>query len=131
MLRPAPICALLAAVALAAVPVVADARGFDAGPRATAARACHLSSYEQRHLGTTYVLTVRVDGTTCANGKKVVKAFHRCRHGNGGSDGRCRREVYGYKCSERRFNVISSQYDARVRCTKPGREIFHKYTQNT
>ena len=120
-------CALLAAIAvLATTPVLASA-----GPQAQAARKCHLTRSEQDNLGTSYVLTLRVDGTRCANGKKVVRAYHRCRRANGGRDGRCKREVYGYRCSERRLDVIPSQYDARVRCKKPGREIFHIYTQNT
>lgn len=125
MRRLVPICAL---VAVMAVPAWAPA---DPGPTAMAARKCSLTYTQQRSLGTTYVLTLRVAGTTCANGRKVVKAYHLCRRANGGRDGRCATRVYGYRCVERRFNRISSQYDARVRCTKTGREIFHIYTQNT
>ena len=77
------------------------------------------------------MLTVRVSGTRCANGRKVVKAFHACRKRNGGRAGRCRSRVFGYKCEERRFNKIASQYDSRARCKKSGREVFQIYTQNT
>ena len=120
-----PICGL---VVFLAVPVGAPA---DSDPTAVSARKCSLTAKQQRNLGATYVLTLRVAGTTCYNGRKVVKAFHRCRFANGGRDGRCRTRVYGYRCEERRFNKISSQYDARARCKKYGREIFHIYTQNT
>jgi len=131
MPRFASTSALLAAVALsAALPAVASSESSGPGPQAGAARACNISGQEDS-LGATYVTTLRVSGTTCANAKKVVRAFHACRRRNGGSDGRCRSRVFDYRCSERRLNVIRSQYDARVRCTKPGREVFHTYTQNT
>lgn len=122
------VVALAAALILTLLPAGAPA---DSSPEATAARKCSLTARQQRNLGATYVLTLRVSGTSCANGRKVVKAFHRCRFRNGGRDGRCRSRVYGYRCEERRFNKISSQYDARARCKKSGREIFHIYTQNT
>jgi hypothetical protein len=120
-------CMLVAAALVAALPSVSAG----SGPQAGASRACHLSRSEQDHLGTTYVISLRVSGTTCANGKKVVRAYHKCRHDAGGRDGRCHKRIFGYRCTERRLNVIPSQYDARARCTKSGREIFHKYTQNT
>jgi hypothetical protein len=124
-----PLLAALAAVLLLALlPAGSPA---DPAPQATAAKKCGLTSKQQRHLGATYVLTVRVSGTTCANGRKVVKAYHQCRFRNGGRDGKCGSKVFGYKCSERRFNKIPSQYDARARCKKSGREIFQVYTQNT
>ncbi len=122
------IAALVVALLMAVLPAGAPA---DPAPQATAAKKCGLTSKQQRGLGTTYVLTLRVSGTKCANGRKVVKAYHRCRHRNGGRDGKCGSKIFGYKCSERRFNKISSQYDARARCKKSGREIFHIYTQNT
>ena len=120
---------LVAAVVVAAFPSVSAGAG--SGPHAEAARGCKLTRSEQDRLGTTYVISLRVSGTTCANGKKVVKAYHRCRNRNGGRDGRCRSRVFGYRCSERRLNVIPSQYDARARCKRTGREVFHKYTKNT
>ena len=129
MTRTVVACMLVAAVVVAAFPAVrpAPARGLRLRPPAAASS----RASEQDRLGTTYVISLRVSGTTCANGKKVVKAYHRCRNRNGGRDGRCRSRVFGYRCSERRLNVIPSQYDARARCKKSGREIFHKYTQNT
>ena len=127
MRRFASICALAAALALLALPAGAPA---DTAPQATVAKKCGLTSKQQRRLGATYVLTLRVSGTRCANGRKFVKAYHECRFRNGGRDGKCSR-ISGYRCEERRFNKISSQYDARSRCKKAGREIFHIYTQNT
>lgn len=123
------IAALAAALLLAAIPAGAPA---DSAPQATAAKKCGLSSKQQRGgLGATYVLTVRASGTKCANARRVVKGFHACRKRAGGRDGRCRSRVFGYKCEERRFNRIASQYDSRARCKKAGREVFQIYTQNT
>jgi hypothetical protein len=122
------LAALAAALLLAVLPAGAPA---DSAPQATAAKKCRLTVKQQRGLGATYVLTLRVSGTTCANGRKVVKAYHQCRFRHGGRDGRCGSRIFGYRCTERRFNKIASQYDARARCKKAGREIFHIYTQNT
>lgn len=131
MPRPGLACALLTTALVAAVPVPASAQSSETGPQAGAARGCSIRG-QQDNLGATYVTTLRVSGTTCSNGKKVVRAYHRCRRANGGADGRCRSRVFGYKCSERRLNVLRNvSYDARVRCTKSGREIFHRYQQNT
>jgi hypothetical protein len=123
------VAALAVALLLVALPAGAPA---DPAPQATAAKKCSLTSKQQRGgLGATYVLTLRVSGTRCSYGRKVVKGFHACRKRNGGRDGRCRSRVFGYKCEERRFNKIASQYDSRARCKKSGREVFHIYTQNT
>ncbi|HEV2723392.1 MAG TPA: hypothetical protein VGV10_02070 [Thermoleophilaceae bacterium] len=112
------------------MPLSAGATGSEDAPRAGASRGCNIRG-QQDNLGATYVINLRVSGTSCRNGKRVVKTFHSCRRRAGGRDGRCRSRVLGYRCSERRLNVIPSQYDARVRCKKPGREVFHRYTQNT
>jgi hypothetical protein len=98
---------------------------------AVAATSCHLSPYQQRHLGTTYVLSVKVKGVGCTKAKKVVKAYHACRHEHGKA-GKCSRKVSGgWKCSDKRFNVIAIQYDAKMTCKKGTARIFSTYTQNT
>jgi hypothetical protein len=125
---------LICACALAALatvglmlPTAAPASG---GPTAVAAKRCHLTLKQQRHLGTTYVLNLSVSGgPSCSGGRKLVKAYHACRHGNGGADGRCGR-VSGYSCSERRFNKSRFSYDATATCRKGGRSVKHTYTQN-
>lgn len=116
---------VLAAAALVALVPPAPAEG----PQAGAARACNIRG-QQDDLGATYVISLRVSGTSCRNGKRVVRAYHACRKRSGGRDGHCR-GVLRYRCTERRLNVIPSQYDARARCKRSGREVFHKYTQNT
>ena len=98
---------------------------------AGAASSCHLSSYEQRHLGTNYVIDVKVKKVGCSKAKKVVKAYHSCRHKHGKA-GRCTKKVSGgWKCSDKRSNVISTQYDAKMTCKKGTARIFSTYTQFT
>lgn len=100
--------------------------------QSVAATSCHLSSYEQRHLGTSYVLNVKKKRVSCAKAKKVVKAYHKCRHRSGGADGRCHRKVArGWKCSETRLNQIPTQYDARMTCKKGRARVWSTYTQFT
>ncbi len=109
---------------LLALPVAAQA-----GPTASAARSCDISG-EERRLGTSYVLSLRASGTTCAKAERLVRAFHACRHENGKA-GRCSRRVNGYSCSEQRLNKIRTQYDARVSCKDGGKSVSHTYTQFT
>jgi hypothetical protein len=127
MRRLARTCLPLAALLLVfAMPAAAPAG--DDGPSArAAARTCHLSYREQTHMGTTYVLSLRVRITTCRNGKRVVKGFHKCRPGR---TGRCRKRVFGYRCRERRYNKSSISYDSKVRCAKGSRRVWHTYQQN-
>ena len=69
--------ALLGAASTLAVLALVTAGGAVAGsPQVHAAGTCHLSTYEQRHLGATYVTSLRVRNTSCRTGKKVVRAFN-------------------------------------------------------
>jgi hypothetical protein len=115
--------AALATIALLAVPTTAVA----SSPSASISKSCSVSK-KPRALGPTYTLGLSVKGTSCANGRGFVRAYYKCR---GGGKGRCRRRVSGYRCSEKRSNVIRTQFDARVTCKKGGRRIVHKYTQFT
>jgi hypothetical protein len=119
----------VAALALmAAIPALAPASD---GPTArAAARTCHLTYRQQTHLGTTYVLSLRVRITTCRNGRRIVKAFHRCRKEHHHRAGKCHHRVFGYRCTERRFDKSSFSYNSKVRCRKGGRRVWHTYQQN-
>jgi hypothetical protein len=116
-----------AAIAALAAAVLLGLGAQSAG----AASSCHLSSYEQRHLGTNYVLNVKVKKVGCAKAKKVVKAYHACRHTHGKA-GKCTKKVAGgWRCSDKRFDVIPTQYDAKATCKKGTARIFSTYTQFT
>jgi hypothetical protein len=121
---------LAAALALAAVVAVAGSAS-GAAPQAKGGRSCHLTPREQRHLGASYVTSLRVSHTSCSNGKKVTKAFHTCRHKSGGPAGHCRHAVRRYHCRERRFDKLPHvQYDGKVTCTRGAKRVKSTYTQN-
>jgi len=125
MLRRTSLVALLASLSLlAAIP--AHASG---GPEAVASKSCSLAG-KTRSLGPTYTTSLSVRKTSCLNGRKLVKAYYNCRVDNGGKKGRCG-GVSGYSCSETRFNVIKTQFDARVSCKKGSKRVKHTYTQFT
>ncbi len=99
-------------------------------PSSSSAAACSLGS-SARKLGPTYTTRLVVTRVSCTRGKTLVRSWYRCRKANGGSDGRCRKRVLGYKCSEKRRNVIRTQFDATVTCRSGSRRIVHDYTQFT
>lgn len=113
-------------LALAAGPAAAQA---SAGPEAVASKACSLAG-KTRSLGPTYTTSLSVKRTSCRKGRKLVKAYYNCRLDNGGRKSRCG-GVMGYSCSERRSNVIPTQFDASVTCKRGRKAIKHKYTQYT
>ena len=117
------------ALALAAGLLLVCALGLTATAPAAETRTCKLGS-QARTLGPSYVTSLTVRGTTCLSGKRLVRAYYRCRVAQGGLDGRCRSTVRGYRCTEKRAG-ISIQFDGRVTCRKGEARVFHSYTQNT
>jgi hypothetical protein len=94
-------------------------------PVATASKSCSVGN--SRGYGTTYVLSIKVSGTSCRAGRSVIRAFHDCRPGKSGKCG----HVKGYSCSEKRFDKIRTQYSSRVTCRKGGKTVKHTYQQFT
>jgi hypothetical protein len=122
--------ALAAALAALALSALAGA-GAQASPVATASKTCSLSTQEQRHLGASYVTSLKVVGTTCSKGKTVVEDFHACRKDNGGKNGKCTSKVDGYSCEEHRYDAVPDvQYNSRVKCERGDKVVRHTYTQN-
>ena len=98
-------------------------------PSSASARSCDIRG-DERRFGPTYVTTLDVRGVSCARGRDVVRAYHRCRYRNGGKDGRCRSRVLRFRCSESRSG-IKTQFSGRVRCVRGSRVVSHRYTQFT
>jgi hypothetical protein len=122
---------LIASLATLAL-LVAVAATATAGAAPAAKRSCHLSSHDQRHLGASYVTSLSVRHTSCSKGKKVTKAYNKCRHRHGGANGHCHQAVKGYRCSENRFDVLPGvQYSAKVKCHNGKRRVRFTYTENT
>ena len=80
---------------------------------------------DSRSYGTTYVLKISVSGTSCRNGRKLIRAYHACRPGK---SGKCP-SVKGYSCSEHRYNKSRTSYDSNVTCRNGGKVVKHTYTQ--
>jgi len=99
-------------------------------PTASSAASCSVRGQERR-LGPTYTTSLSVTKVSCTAGKRLVRAYYKCRVASGGKDGRCRRRVSGYACTEKRSTGIPTQFDARVTCRSGSRRIVHTYTQNT
>ncbi len=102
----------------------------------TDARSCRLGA--TRRAGPGSVLGVWVVGTRCRTAKRVVRRYQRCLNSKGGRDrgcysridkpcvrpvflGRCwlrdrffRRQVQGYRCTERRLYEVQGLYEGRV-----------------
>lgn len=126
MLRRTSLLALVAAVgALAVLPAGAQA----AGPEAVAAKSCSLAG-KTRSLGPTYTTSLSVKRVSCSKGESLVTKYYNCRKRNGGKKGRCG-GVSGYSCSERRYDVIPTQFSATATCKKGRKKVVHKYTQFT
>ena len=121
---------VLAAIGLiAAIPATASADG----PSASASRNCPMSADQQQNgfPPASYVTSIRVFNTTCRKGKRVIRAYHRCRQAHGGRNGRCPNRVLRFRCREGdRQTVPGVQYSAKVVCRRGARKIVSTYTQN-
>jgi hypothetical protein len=119
----------LAALAVGATALLAPSAS--GSPTATASKACGLKG-EYRHFPpASYVTSLHVRHTTCAKGKKVIRAYHHCRGNHGGANGRCPLRVFGFKCHEGpRQRVPGVQYNATVHCRAGTHKITSTYTQN-
>jgi hypothetical protein len=125
--------ALLSAVCVSAA-LSLSSLGTAAAPArpvlASAASACRISGHE-RDYGPTYVTYIGVSGgASCGQAGALVRSYYRCRVRHGGRAGHCS-ATSGFRCSEQRTNVIPTQYDARVSCSRGHERIRHNYTQFT
>src|SRR5687768_5269050 len=114
-------------VRLAVAAVAAAALLLVTAPSASAARDCQPPDYP----GSGYFMSLSVKGTTCAKGKRLARAYYRCRIDAGGRRGRCSRRVMRYSCTETRGHSIPTEFSARVRCKRGSKRITHTYQQNT
>lgn len=118
--------AALAVWAIAAIPAGAS----PAKAPSAKASACSLSASEQRHLGASYVYTLKVTNLSCDKAKNLVKAYHECRHANGGADGTCS-GVSGYSCSEKILDEAPTQFSAKAKCSKGSKKFKQTFGENT
>ena len=79
--------------------------------------------------GSGYFISLKVTKVSCATGKSVALAFHKCRTKHGIS-GRCTSRVKGYSCRESR-QTIATEIDGTVTCRNGSKKVVLKYQQNT
>jgi hypothetical protein len=95
---------------------------------------CNING-KQQQLGASYVTSLKVQGVSCTKGEKVIKAYHQCRHQNGGPAGTCSDTLLGFKCKDgKRTGVPNVQYNATAKCHKvsnASKRVKSRYTQNT
>ncbi len=134
MIRPIRRLAPLATIGLLSVGIAIPATAS-----AATTRTCKISGQKSQSMGPTYVATAtgrtqfQVRVTSCANGERVIRAYHACRRANGGAKGRCSTRVRGYSCTERRVVAPSPvrQFEADVACRNGTARVLHHYTQRT
>ena len=123
--------ALACAIALTAIAALpAGASSAKTATAKAAKSACSLSTDEQRHLGASYVYTLKVTNLSCDKGKRLVKKFHACRHANGGADGHCN-SVKGYSCNQKILDSSPAQFSAKAKCEKGSKVFKQTFAENT
>jgi hypothetical protein len=115
--------ALVVVIAIASIGAAA-AGASDSG--AQAARACS-TTFRQ---GGVYVYSLSTKGVSCRTGKRVAKAFTKCRHKHG-ARGHCHHRVRHFRCSETRGQSSPAQYNSTVSCKRGHKRVKFGYTQNT
>ena len=126
------ILAALAATALVGA-VAATGSAPASGPVAQASKACHLTPKQQRHMGASYVTSLKVFAVSCRKGRKVTKAYHECRKANGGaSSTKCPSTVLGFTCKTKVLQKVPGvQFNAKMKCHKgSSKRVISTYTQN-
>ena len=119
------------AIALMAGAITAPAQASADGGDAAKRGKCKNTREFAQGTYASYITTYKADGTSCADAREVIAAYHDCRKANGGRDGRCKSKVKGYKCEEgKREGVQGVQYSARVVCKNGSKKIVHSYTMN-
>ncbi|HEY5195506.1 MAG TPA: hypothetical protein VIJ51_00605 [Solirubrobacteraceae bacterium] len=111
--------ALVSGTAGAAPAGTAPSASFAAG-----AVACKPPHYPS--LG--YFTSIKVTGTTCTTGTRLVQAFFRCRT-KSGLAGRCRKTVLGFRCTEVR-NAIATEIDALDTCRHGAETVVSGWQQD-
>src|SRR6187397_1668179 len=111
-------------IALALVLSVGAIAAIPAGANSTGSKSssCSLSANDQRHLGASYVYTLKVENLSCDKAKNLVKAYHECRHANGGADGTCN-SFSGYSCNEKILEEAPTQFSAKATCKKGSKKF--------
>jgi hypothetical protein len=112
--------------------------GAALAPANAVAANCKLTADEEYHRANnklpTYTRSLSASGgVSCATAHKFIRSYYRCRVAapSPGKKGKCTKKVSGFSCTEKRSNVIKTQFDAKVTCKKGRGRILTQYTQFT
>ncbi len=89
-----------------------------------------MSTSEQRHLGASYVYTLKVRNLSCDRARSSSSSTNECRHANGGADGKCN-SVKGYSCEEKILDSSPQQFSAKATCKKGSKKFKQTFAENT
>lgn len=109
------VCALVGLFAAVAVgPAAAQEEGT--GDAAASKRdRCFQGSRDD--LGASYVYKITARNLNCDRAKNLVEQFHKCRHQNGGWNGKCN-GFKGFSCSQKKLDSSNTLLQAKGKCTK-------------
>jgi hypothetical protein len=121
---------LIATLALAAVCAVVVLTIGAQAAQAAPYRVCTLTEKQQQPTNgkPTFNLTIKRKGTTCANARKVARAFHNCRPK---AKFTCAKAVFGgWQCSGRKLSSTKVAVYATFTCSSGARRVNSTYQQN-
>jgi hypothetical protein len=96
-----------------------------AAPIASVSRICTPPEYP----GSGYFTSLTVRRVRCAFGRRLARAYYRCRTRSGPA-GRChRKRILRFRCTEVRKR-IPTELDGRVTCKRYRKRVVHTYQQN-
>lgn len=95
-------------------------------PASASASTCSAPAYP----GSGYFTSLKTKHVGCKTGRKVTLAHYNCRIAHG-KKGKCRHKVLHYRCTEKRFGVIATEFNARVTCKRGTKRVIYTYQQNT
>ena len=117
----AGLAAGVAAIALAAAPATGDNGGADKRG------VCFEET--RNDLGADYVYSLKARNLSCDRATKLVEEWHKCRHDNGGWNGKCG-GFKGFSCSQRKLDSSPSVLQAKGKCVKGDQKFVNQFQEN-
>ncbi len=118
-------------VALGVVTTAGAEQGSGPAMATASARGCNVVGDSTGFPPASYVTSLTVRHVSCSKGKRITRAYHRCRKAHGGAGGHCPIRVQKFRCREgKRLAVPGVQYNATVNCKRGKKRVTSTYTQN-
>ena len=114
----AGLAAGVAAIALAAAPATGD------GGAAEKRGVCFEET--RNDLGADYVYSLKARNLSCDRATKLVEEWHKCRHQNGGANGKCN-NFSGFSCNQRKLDSSQTLYQGKGKCVKGSQKFVNTF----